>query len=180
MLHAARQLPAWLTYDVSQKMKAPKPGPPVDMPRGTVQIGGPIEWFSIAIGVNGDSLVPEEITALLRRDPNRAWQKDKPIYRDDGSVKRIPNFGAWWAELKRKETDEWDCGEAIAELLATLPSDPTIWHGLAEKFSVALSVGLSLESSVCGFELSPELLSYLGERRITAGFEVYGSDRKTG
>lgn len=150
------------------------------MPPGTVQIGGPIEWFSIAIGVKGEFLVPEEITALLRREPDRAWQKDKPLYREDGSIKRTPKFGAWWADLKREDTDEWDCGEAIAELLATLPSEPAIWRGLAERFSVALSVGLSLESSGCGFELSPEVLSYLGERRITAGFEVYIDDANKG
>ncbi|MBL9214826.1 MAG: DUF4279 domain-containing protein [Opitutaceae bacterium] len=123
--------------------------------------------------MKGDALIPEEITALLQREPDRAWQKDKPVYRDDGSIKRVPKFGAWWAELKREQTDEWDCGEAISELFSTLPSDPVIWCRLAERFSLSLSVGLSLESSGCGFELSPKILRFLGERGITAGFEIY-------
>ena len=155
MLHAARQLPAWLIFDVSQEMKTPKPGQPIDVPPGTVQIGGPIEWFSISVWLRGDALIPEEITAQLGRSPDSGWQKDKPVYRKDGTFMRIPRFGAWSAELKREDTDEWDCGEAILELFATLPSDPVVWR-LAERFSISLSVGLSLESSGCGFELSPE------------------------
>ena len=150
------------------------------MPPGTVQIGGPIEWFSISVWLRGDTLVPEEITAQLRREPDKAWQKDKPLYREDGSLRRIPRFGAWSAELKREETDEWDCGEAILDFLRTLPSDPKIWCSLAARFRISLSVGLSLDCSGCGFELSPEVLIYLGERRIVAEFEVYSDGEKNG
>jgi hypothetical protein len=161
-------------------MKAPKPGPPVNVPAGTVQIGGPIEWFSISVWFRGDALVPKEITGQLRREPDHAWQKDKPLHREDGSFMRVPKFGAWSAELQRQDTDEWDCGEAIMELFATLPSELAIWHSLAERFSISLSVGLSLECSGCGFELSSEVLRYLGERGITAGFEVYSDCGKPG
>jgi hypothetical protein len=150
------------------------------MSPGTVQIGGPIDWFAISIGVSGDSLVPEEISAELRRAPDRAWQKGKPLFRKDGSFMRVPTFGAWFAELKREETDEWDCGEAILELFATLPSEPAIWRGLRERFTVLLRVGLSLQCSGCGFELSPDVLAYLADRRITAGFEVYSDSEIKG
>ncbi len=45
-------------------MKAPQPKPPTDLPPGTVQIGGPIEWYSISLGVRDDSLVPEELIRI--------------------------------------------------------------------------------------------------------------------
>ena len=154
-------------------MKVAKPTAPTDLPVGTSQIGGPIDWFSILIGVKGELLVPEEITAALRREPDQSWQKDKPLYRADGSFMRVPKFGAWWVHLKPEDTDEWDCGEAINVLLATLPSAQTIWHSLADKYSISLSVGLSLADSSRGFQLSPEVMVYLGERRISAGFDVY-------
>jgi hypothetical protein len=51
---------------------------------------------------------------------------------------------------------------------------------LAERFSISLSVGLSLDSSGCGFELSPEALRYLGGRGIAAGFEIYSDGGKSG
>ena len=146
---------------------------PSDLPAGTVQIGGAIDWFSISLGVKSENLVPDEVTAILLREPDQAWQKDKPLYRGDGSLMRIPKFGSWRVYLKPEDTDEWDCCEAILELLGKLPSDPTIWHGLADKYEVSVSVGLSLTSSIRGFELSAAAMSYLGERRITAGFDVY-------
>lgn len=154
-------------------MKAPKPTAPRDIPAGTVQIGGPIDWFSISLRVTGDQLVPAEITALLRCEPDEAQQKDKPLYRTDGSLMRVPKFGAWFADLKPDDTDEWDCGEAIMELLATLPRDPAIWRGLTEKYSVALFIGLNLVGSGRGFVLSPEVMAYLGERKIAVGFDIY-------
>jgi hypothetical protein len=85
-------------------MKAPKPQAPIDLPPCTVQVSGPIEWFLISIGVKGDDLVPEEVTAVLRREPDSAQKKGKPLYRSDGSLLRVPKFGAWWAKLARKDT----------------------------------------------------------------------------
>ncbi len=154
-------------------MKNPKPTAPTDLGPGVIQIGGPIDWFSISLGVKGPLLVPAEITALLRREPSQSWQKDHPLYREDGSLMRIPKFGAWQACLKPEETDEWDCGEAIRELLATLPNDPAIWHSVAEKYSVWFTVGLNFADSSRGFELPPDVMLYLGERRIPAGFDIY-------
>ena len=145
-----------------------------------MQIGGPIDWFDISLSVKGKELVPEEITAMMGREPSRAWQKDKPLYRDDGSFMRVPTFGAWSVSLKPEDTDEWDCGEAMHELLATLPSDPMIWRALATTYEISFFVGLNMEASGRGFELSPDLMLYLGERRITAGFDIYHDPEKKG
>ncbi len=160
-------------------MKAPKPQPPSNLPAGTVQIGGAIDWFSVSLGVKGADLDPNEITALLGREPDKAQQKGKPLYRADGSFMRVPTFGAWWAELKRDQTDEWDCAAAIEGLLATTPRDPEIWLKIGSRYQVMLRVGLSMSFLGAGFELPPELMAYLGERRIAAGFEVYSAEAGT-
>jgi hypothetical protein len=147
------------------------------LPAGTEQIGGAIDWFSISLGIKGADLNPDEITALLRRKPDQAQQRGKPLYRADGSFMRVPTFGAWWAKLKRGETDEWDCGVAIDELLATMPREREIWLNIRSRYDVALRIGLNMPFSGAGFELPPEVMVYLGERRIAAGFEVYsGAD----
>ena len=161
-------------------MKAPKPTAPINAPPGTVEIGGPIEWFDITFGVRGDDLVPDEISAIMGRKPDEAQQKGKPLYRKDGSFRRVPNFGAWWAILKPEDTDEWDCGEAMFELLATLPNDLEIWRRLASRFRMSFSVGLGMASAPRGFELSPELMRHLGERGITAGFDIYNGREELG
>jgi hypothetical protein len=154
-------------------MKAPKPSPPIDAPAGTVQLGGPINWFKITLRIVGENLVPEEITAVMGREPDDAHQKDKPLYRRDGTLMRIPKSGGWRAVLRPDSTDEWSCGEAILELLATIPSDVSVWHALTEKYTVELFVGLKIPDTNREFYLSPKLLAYLGERNIGVGFDIY-------
>lgn len=110
---------------------------------------------------------------MLSRKPDTAWQKDKALYRQDGSLMRVPKFGSWSVMLKPDQTDEWDCGEAMLDLLKTLPSDPAIWHRLTERYSVSFFVGLNVEAPSRGFELSPAITRYLGERGISAGFDIY-------
>jgi hypothetical protein len=161
-------------------MKAQKPAAPIDAPSGTVEIGGPIDWFSISLNVRGEDLVPEEITKIMRRGPDRAQQKDKPLYREDGSLMRVPRSGRWAAILRPEDTDEWDCGEAMLELLATLPSDPTIWCTLAARYKISFFVGLCMKTASKGFELSPEVMSYLAARKITAGFDIYYEPEEEG
>ena len=154
-------------------MKKPKPVPPTDAPPGTIWFGGPIQWFSLALIVRGEHLVPEEITALMGRKPDSAAQKGKPLYRKDGSFMRVPKHGSWSVELNPNATDEWDCGEAMLELLSSLPSDVALWRNLAARYRISFSVGLRMSAANKGFELSPAVQRYLGEREITTGFDIY-------
>jgi hypothetical protein len=161
-------------------MKATKPKIPIDAPPGTTWYGGPIDWFDISLSVKGENLVPEEITAIMRREPSRAQQKGKPLYRDDGSLMRVPTFGAWWTVLRPEDTDEWNCGEAMLELLSMLPSEPALSHVLAAQYEISFFVGLNMAAANKGFELSPETMSYLGARKITVGFDIYYDPEKSG
>ena len=104
-------------------MKKPKPTIPRGAPEGTVWFGGPIDWFRITLSITSEHLVPEEVSRLLGREPDEAQQKDKPALRTDGKVRGIPKFGAWRLIMRRADTDEWDCGEAMMQLLGRLPSD---------------------------------------------------------
>jgi hypothetical protein len=166
-------------------MNRPKPEAPAGLPPGSIQIGGPIEWFKITLMINGPKLIPKEITKILGREPDDAWEKDQPIHRKDGRVKRVPKFGAWHAWLKPEDTDEWDCAFAMRDLLATLPSSAPIWHQLAKKYQVKIRAALLLPGTVKGytsrgFALPPDLLAYLGERRVEAEFDVYCAPENNG
>jgi hypothetical protein len=154
-------------------MKTREPSIPKDAPAGTVWFGGPIAWFSVTLRITGDDLDPDEVTKLLGCEPNEAQRKGEPILRHDGSVVRIAKTGTWRLKLKREETDEWDCAEAMMLVLRRLPSPLGPWKRLAKKYDIDFFVGLSMRSSNKGFELRPEVLKYLGDRGITAGFDVY-------
>lgn len=91
---------------------------------------------------------------------------------------RVPKFGAWFVKLKPEATDEWDCCEAMLDLLKTLPSDPSIWCRITDKYTVSFFVGLTTVGSGRGFTLSPKMMTYLGDRGISAGFDVYCETEK--
>ena len=154
-------------------MKAPKPAIPSCAPPGTVWFGGPIEWFSIILRVSSENLVPDEVTKLMGCVPDESQQKGKPVLRADGTVMRIAKFGAWRLTLKPKDTDEWDCGEAMMIVLRRLPSAIGFWRQLAGRHKVDFFVGLSMPTRNKGFVLSPMVMKYLGDRGIEAGFDVY-------
>ena len=95
------------------------------------------------------------------------------MLRADGTAARITKSGAWHLDLAAGDTDEWDCSEAMMLLMKRLPTDIGLWRGLAQRFSVDLFVGLHMHSQNKGFDLSPEVMAYLGERGIEAGFDIY-------
>ena len=154
-------------------MKAPKPSIPQGAPAGTVWSGGPIAWFSITLRITGDDLDPEEVTKLFGCKPDDAQRKGEPILRQDGSVKRIPNFGMWRLRLRPEQTDEWDCAEAMMLVLRRLPSSVDLWKRLAERYKIDFFVALLMTSQNKGFVIGPDILKYLGDRGIAAGFDVY-------
>lgn len=157
-------------------MKAPLPVPPRGAPEGTVWTGGPIEWFGITLRIRGDDLVPDEITDLLGCSPNRCQTKGEPTHKKDGSVRGVAGTGSWRLSLKREETDEWDCAEAMMELLQRLPTDVSLWQSLAKRFKIDFFVGLRMTSRNKGFSISSQVMGYLAERGIEAGFDIYARD----
>ncbi len=157
-------------------MKAPKSEKPKGAPEGTVWFGGPITWSRISLRIIGEHLNPDEVSAILGCQPTSFEQKGQPVLRPDGTVARIGRTGAWRLALSPADTDEWDCGEAIMILMTRLPAGIEMWNSLSERFRVDFFIGLSMESRNKGFSLSPEVMKYLGERGIEAGFDIYCED----
>ena len=157
-------------------MKSPYPNPPSDAPEGTVSIGGPISWFDVSLHIRGDELDPASITTLFGIDPDFTQKKGVPLFRPDGSTKRISKFGSWDLSLSEKQTDEWDVEQAAWIVLQRLPDNIELWSAIPETASARLSFGLSLCSFSQGFSLEPEISLYVAERNISLDFHVYGND----
>ena len=146
---------------------------PRNAPEGTAWFGGPIEWFKITLTVRGDDLDPDQVTECLGCPPDESQRKGGPMLRADGSVARLAEFGAWKLVFRPEDTDEWDCGEAVMLLVQRVPAGVDAWQRLARRFRVGISAGLVMRSHNKGFRLSPDVMRYLGERGIEAGFDVY-------
>lgn len=89
------------------------------------------------------------------------------------SLEAIGFFGRWSIDLKPSETDEWDIGALVTELLAPLPKELATWRKVAAMGSLRISLGLDLSSKNQEFEFDPELLRFLGEREIFVYFDIY-------
>lgn len=154
-------------------MKKPKPTAPDGVPEGTARLGGEIDWFRITLKISSKELVPERITELFNYEPDESQQKGKSIFRDDGSIKRVPTFGKWCLVSRPTETNEWNCCEAALDLIKKLPSDKSIWLSLSEQYYVQILFGLSFESSNVDIFMSDEYHKYLGERGMSTSFDIY-------
>jgi len=154
-------------------MKAEKPTIPRCAPEGTRWTGGPIEWFRITLKVKSEDIVPDEVSRFFGCEPDVSQQKDKPILRDDGTVKRVPKFGYWNMVISPEDTDEWDCCEAAMALLDRLPTDIDSWLSVSSKYPVGIVFALSMDSSNKGFSFSNQFLKYVGDRGINLEFDIY-------
>lgn len=157
-------------------MKQPRPTAPPGIPDGTVQLGGPIDWFSAALHISGDDLIPEQVTELLGAAPTRSQTKGVPLLRDDGSFRYTPRFGRWTRELKPHETDEWDITELIYLLFEGLPRDLATWNAIGALAKLRVSLGLSLPASNREFEFDPPVLRFLADRGVSVWFDIYDKD----
>ena len=153
-------------------MRIPKPTAPADAPPGTVTIGGPVEWFKLALCVRGPDLEPAQVTLVLGVTPNRSVRKGQPIF-PSNPRSRISDFGLWELSLDRNATDEWDVDEATKLLLARVPATPQTWRRLSDEYIAYLDIAASLTSDSSAFSLSPALMGSLAERHIEVRFDIY-------
>ena len=105
-------------------MRKRKPTIPRGAPKGTVWFGGPIEWFRMTLRIAGETLIPADVTKILQCQPSQAEEKGQPLPRKTGRPERIAKTGRWHFTLSPEDTDEWDCGEAILELLGRSAPTP--------------------------------------------------------
>lgn len=133
-------------------------------------------WFSIALIIFTEAMPVEHLSTLLRCEPTDTWKKGEPLYRPDGTVKRIPRHSRWHLKLSPEETDEWDVCEAAKLLLARVNHDLEVWREITRDGQARLSFGLEMDARNLGFDLDPELMRYLGDRNIRADFDVYADD----
>jgi hypothetical protein len=118
----------------------------------------------------GDDLNPGELTALLGATPSTCASKGDVIRSETTSRGRIAQTGSWIVRVGRREPGDLDAH--VEELLSPLSKNLSIWRGLG-KYRPNLFVGLFLQETNEGIEISPHCLSSLAERGILLGLDIY-------
>ena len=140
-------------------------------PEGTIWFGGEPDEAILCLAVVGDSLDPAEITLALCSAPSRSQRKGEPVLSPAREVMRIARKGAWILNYPVGRVDT--IGEAMIALLGSLSPDKAVWASLASRFTVRLTIDLTVKCVNRGFELSPEVLVLVAERSITLGFDIF-------
>jgi hypothetical protein len=124
-----------------------------------------------SLRVLGDTLEPEEVSALLGRQPTRQRRKGEAI---EGKSASLAPTGAWILDSTLSERVELE--EHIEILLGSLSSDLDEWASLTDRFSASLLCSLFLDQYNEGFELSPRVTRALAERGIVIALDIYSGD----
>jgi hypothetical protein len=131
----------------------------------------------ISLRVFGDSLEPEEVSALLGRVPTREHNKGDKTHKAgtaQGNSDAVEPTGAWILDSGLSEKAEVE--EHIESLLGSLSNDMDEWSRLTDVCSASIHCGLFLDQYNEGFELSPRVAQSLAERGLVVSFDIYSGD----
>lgn len=128
-----------------------------------------------SLRVFGDTLEPDEVSALLGRPPTRQHRKGDKVQGRPGSGRdAIEPTGAWILDSALPERVEVE--EHIEVLFASLSNDMDEWSSLTDRFSASIHCSLFLDQYNEGFELSPRVAQALAERGLVIAFDIYSGD----
>jgi hypothetical protein len=132
----------------------------------------PLQRASVTLLIHGDDLVPEELTALLGREPEIGVRKGQTFVAQRSRV-IIARTGKWILGTGYREPPSIDT--QIRELLNSLPAGLDIWSDLTARFDCLLTVGVYFadDSWTGGILLEAQTLRMLGERGLAIDFDMY-------
>jgi len=119
-----------------------------------------------ALRFKGDDLDPDRLTALLGKQPSKSRRKG-----DLMPSKRIRSRVGFWS-VTAQDREPGDLDAQVKELLAGMTESPAVWAELA-KYRPDILVGLFMNESNEGIELSAKTMSLLASRGIKIGLDIY-------
>ncbi|MBW1884364.1 MAG: DUF4279 domain-containing protein [Deltaproteobacteria bacterium] len=126
----------------------------------------------VSLRVFGDSLEPEEVSALLGRDPTRCHRKGDPMGGKGAAA--VEPTGAWILDSALSEKAEIE--EHVETLLSSVSNDSDEWDQLTSLFSASILCSAFLDQYNEGFEVSPRLARSLADRGLVIAFDIYSGD----
>jgi hypothetical protein len=129
----------------------------------------------VTLRIFGDTLLPEEVAPLIGSAATNSYRKGD-VERMRSGRTLVRKTGVWQLQVNDREPE--DINAQVAEILARLTPDLSVWRSLCQQYEVDLFCGLFMNDSNEGLSLSVPTLMALGERGIELGFDVYGPTRE--
>jgi hypothetical protein len=129
-----------------------------------------ISLSNITLRIMGPNLDPEKMTRQLGCPPTASARAGETFTSHTG-VSGVLKEGFWILEYAQKEPAQID-GRILA-LLDQLTSDIVVWKKITRNFHAGLYCGLIMAEYNEGWELSPEVLRRLSERRLKVSFDLF-------
>lgn len=129
-----------------------------------------LQRASVTLLISGDSLVPDELTALLGELPNLGVTKGETFRASHGEEIEA-NTGRWVFGGDWRSPPDLD--EQVTELLLALPSGSELWLELTRRFQCWVTVGAYLNDWTGGLTLAPATLKLLAERNLPIDLDLY-------
>ena len=143
-------------------------------PGRLISVGGAIDEASVSLRFFGENLVPEDVTRLLRCEPDISRRKGDLLH--SGKHQREATGGAWILEGNLPRTTPVE--EQVEALLARVTGNLEVWNQLVTECRADVFCGLFLTDSNRGFSISPRLAKLLSERGVTIDFDIYFIDQE--
>ena len=131
------------------------------------ETGGPVDEAAATLAIYGDTLRPDDVTALFQIKPTKSFESGhKP-----GPKSPPITHGAWFYELRGRSPLGPE--DLVQMLLARLPRDPEIWNQLRTQYRVRLRIALHMGAWNRGFGLSSEIVGRIAAIGAELDFDVY-------
>ena len=135
----------------------------------TYLFGGSIDHGKLCLSVDGDALIPEEITALLHVSPTESYRKGDP-HRIPGRTRATGSWDFWTSDMSFHEKF---LDERIDDFLALFPSDPAVWESLSSRYNVVLHVVCFMKTWNREFNFPRALVKKLALHCVDIWFDIY-------
>ncbi len=118
----------------------------------------------------GDDLDPDEITARLGCPPSTSRRKGD-VWTTPKGIGKVARAGFWHLKINKRQPGDLDL--QVAELLASLSDDLSVWDDLTMRFEADFFCGFFMRESNEGISLSAKTMKMLRSRNLPIGFDIY-------
>lgn len=125
-----------------------------------------VENLQVALRVFGETLEPDEVSALLGTAPSQAHRKGDAV----GRSGEVSSTGSWI--LASELSASRDIEEQVESVLEKLTKDFDEWASLTTRYSADIACIVSMISDGADFDISPRLAQALADRGLAIGFTI--------
>jgi hypothetical protein len=129
---------------------------------------------SASLRVHGETLVPDEVSQVLKLKPDRSHVKGDVLFTNDKGLERLAVTGLW--QLSTVDILSWNLDSQINEILGRATLDLAVWTDLTARFQADMFCGVFpdfAEKFNNELRLKPATLKSLSDRGLELTLDIY-------